>query len=112
MSNIAISIPKDEIAKFCRRWKTRELALLGSALHDDFSPDSDLDMLITFAPDVDWGLLDHVQMQQELQTLLRRNIDLISKRALEQSQNWLHRKEILETAQVLFPGQEQIHATG
>ena len=66
----------------------------------------------TFSPDADWGLLDHVQMQQELQALLRRNIDLISKRALEQSQNWLRRKEILGTAQVLFPGQKQIHATG
>jgi hypothetical protein len=66
----------------------------------------------TFSPDVDWGLFDHVQMQQELQSLLRRNIDLISKRALEQSQNWLRRKEILGTAQVLFPGQEQIYARG
>jgi predicted nucleotidyltransferase len=106
-----ITIPTDEITKFCRRWKIRELALFGSVLREDFSPDSDLDILVTFAADADWGLLDHVQMQQELQTLLQRNVDLISKRALERSPNWLRRKEILSTAQVLFSEQEAMRAT-
>jgi hypothetical protein len=111
MNNLVTTIPMDEIAKFCRRWKIRELALFGSALRDDFGPDSDLDILVTFATDADWGMLDHVQMQQELQALLQRNVDFISKRALERSRNWLRRQEILNTAQVLFSEQEAIHAT-
>jgi predicted nucleotidyltransferase len=111
MSNLVTAIPLDEIAGFCQRWKIRELALFGSALRDDFGPDSDLDILVTFATGADWGMLDHVQMQQELQALLQRNIDLISKRALERSRNWLRRQEILSTAQVLFSEQEAIHAT-
>jgi predicted nucleotidyltransferase len=102
----------DEIAKFCRRWKIRELALFGSVLRDDFGPDSDVDILVTFAGDADWGLLDHVQMQYELQALLRRSADLVSKRAVERSQNWLRRQEILDTAQVLFSTREATHATG
>jgi predicted nucleotidyltransferase len=112
MSNLIATIPGDEIAKFCRRWKIRELALFGSALRDDFGPDSDVDILVTFAGNAEWGLLDHVQMQYELQALLRRNVDLVSKRAVKRSQNWLRRQEILDTAQVLFPTKEVIHATG
>jgi predicted nucleotidyltransferase len=112
MSSFIATIPRDEIAKFCRRWKIRELALFGSALRDDFGPDSDVDILVTFAGNADWGLLDQVQMQRELQALLRRNVDLISKRAVKRSQNWLRRQEILDTAQVLFSTKEVIHATG
>lgn len=105
MNNFIATIPRDDIAKFCRRWKIQELALFGSALRDDFGPDSDVDILVTFAEDAEWGLFDHVQMQHDLQASLRRNVDLISKRAVERSQNWLRRQEILNTAQVLFSAQ-------
>jgi predicted nucleotidyltransferase len=112
MSNFITMIPRDEIATFRQRWKIRELALFGSALRDDFGADSDVDILVTFAGDAEWGLLDHVQMQHELQALLRRNVDLVSKRAVKWSQNWLRRQEILDTAQVLFSAKEATHATG
>jgi len=111
MSNPVATIPGNEIVEFCQRWKVRELALFGSALRDDFGPDSDLDILIDFDVDAEWGLLEHIQMQQELQTLLRRNVDLISKRALERSQNWSRRHAILSTAQILFSKAEAVHAT-
>lgn len=101
-----------EIAQFCRRWRIRELALFGSALRDDFRADSDLDFLVTFAADADWGLLDHIQMEQELQALLQRDVDLVTRRALERSQNWMRRQEILGTAQTLFSEQGAVHATG
>lgn len=104
------TIPVDKIAEFCQQWKIQELALFGSALRDDFRPDSDLDIVVTFAKDADWGLLDHVQMQLELQRLFNRNVDLISRRALEHSQNWLLREEILKTARVLFSSREATHA--
>ncbi len=51
-----IAIPQDKIADFCRRWKITEFALFGSVLRDDFRPDSDVDVLVTFAPDARWGL--------------------------------------------------------
>jgi len=111
MNNVLISLPSDKIASFCRRWKALELAIFGSALREDFSPESDLDFLISFAPDADWGLLEHMQMQQELRDLLQRNVDLVSRRAIEQSQNWIRRNEILTTARVLFSEQEASRAT-
>lgn len=102
MSTITMPFGRTEIADFCRRWKILELALFGSALRDDFRPDSDLDILVTFAPDADWGLLDHVQMRLELEKLFGRSVDLISKRALERSTNWVRREEIFKTAQILY----------
>ncbi len=47
-------------------------------------------------------MLDHVQMQLELERLFQREVDLISKRALERSDNWGRRQEILNSAQILF----------
>jgi len=102
MRNPFTAISADEIAGFCRRWKIHQLALFGSALRDDFGPDSDVDILVEFDKDADWSLLDHVQMQQELQALLGHKVDLISKRALERSGNWLFRREVLSMAKVFF----------
>jgi uncharacterized protein len=101
VTTLTFPLPMDAIQQFCRRWKIRELALFGSVLRTDFRPDSDVDVLVTFHDDAEWGLLDHMQMQQELATLLHRPIDLVSKRALERSANWVRREAILNTAQVL-----------
>jgi predicted nucleotidyltransferase len=97
-----IEIPEEQIAAFCRRWHISELALFGSVLRDDFGPDSDLDVLVTFVPGAEWSLLDHVRMEQELADLLGREIDLLSKRAVERSHNWIRRREILNTAEVIY----------
>lgn len=104
--------PIGEIAQFCQRWLISKLALFGSVLRDDFGPESDVDVLVAFSPGADWGLLDHVQMQQELQAILHRNVDLISARALERSRNWMLRDEIMNTAETLFPQRKAAHAAG
>jgi predicted nucleotidyltransferase len=62
-----IVIPKERIADFCRRWKITELALFGSVLREDFRADSDVDVLVTFAPDATWSPFDHVDMEDELE---------------------------------------------
>lgn len=97
-----IPLPQDKIADFCRRWKINEFALFGSVLRSDFGPESDLDILVTFAPEADWSLFDHVRMQQELNQLLQRKVDLLSRRAVEQSHNEFRRRAILDTAQVVY----------
>ena len=94
-------LPAEKIADFCQRWQITEFALFGSVLRDDFRPDSDVDVLVTFAPEVDWGLFDHLRMKQELMGLLNRDVDLFSKEAVEHSPNPLRRQEILNSAQVV-----------
>jgi uncharacterized protein len=98
----SIPLPKDKIADFCFRWRVSELSLFGSLLREDFHSQSDIDILIAFQPESDWGLLEHLQMQQELQDLLGRDVDLVSKRAIERSSNWIRRQEVLSTAQPIY----------
>jgi uncharacterized protein len=95
-------LPIEEIKVFCQKWQIIEFALFGSALRDDFRPDSDLDVLVSFSPNAPWTLLDLVTMQHELENLVRRDVDLIEKRVVERSENWIRRNEILNTAQVFY----------
>jgi predicted nucleotidyltransferase len=89
------------VETFCHRWKVRELAVFGSALRDDFRPDSDVDLLVTFEPDANWGLLEQTTMESELAVILDRKVDLVSRRAVERSTNWIRRQEILGSAETV-----------
>lgn len=97
-----IPLDREKIAEFCRRWEITELSLFGSVLRDDFRADSDVDMLATFAPDAQWSLLDHVAMEEELSNIVGRKVGLVSRRAIEQSANWIRRKGILGTAEPYY----------
>ena len=97
-----IPIDREKIAEFCRRWKITEFALFGSVLRDDFRPDSDVDVLVTFAPDAEWSLFDDVDMEEALSAIFGRKVDLVSRRAVERSDNWIRRKAILSTAEPVY----------
>jgi len=88
--------------ELCDRWKIVELALFGSVLRDDFRADSDVDLLLTFAPGVVWSLFDWIDLQQEFTDLLDRPVDLVNKAELI---NPYRRREILATAQVIYANQ-------
>ena len=92
----------EQVDMFCQRWQVAELSLFGSVLRDDFGAKSDVDILATFSPNADWGLLDHVQMTMDLKAIFEKEVDLITRRGLERSSNWLRRDEILKTAQVIY----------
>ena len=100
--NEQLSIPGERLAEFCRRWSITQLALFGSALREDFRSDSDVDVLVSFSEDAHHTLFDMVDMQEELQGILGRPVDLISRRAVEKSRNYLRRKAILESAEVVY----------
>jgi predicted nucleotidyltransferase len=97
-----IPIERARVEAFCRKWKIAELALFGSVLRDDFRPDSDVDVLVSFAPDADWSLLDHMAMEEELAGILGRKVDLVSRRAVERSANRIRRQAILGSAEVVY----------
>ncbi len=111
INSVVSAMPTEQIGQFCQKWHIRQLAFFGSALRSDFRQDSDLDVMVTFAPNANWSLFDHAQMQLELQRLFNRKVDLISRRALEQSPNWLLRDEIFKTARVVFSSGEAMHAS-
>jgi len=84
-----IDLPKEKIIEFCKKWKITEFALFGSVLGEDFGPESDIDVLVTFSPDSEHTLFDHVHMQDELKEIFQRDVDL--KRAIERSRNYTRR---------------------
>ena len=90
-----ITVDREKIAEFCRRWKITELSLFGSVLRDDFRPGSDVDVLVTFAPDAQWSLFDAVEMEQELSTIFGRKVDLISRRPVSYTHLTLPTKRIV-----------------
>jgi len=102
MTTTAIELPMEKIQEFCHKWQITEFALFGSVLRGDFRPDSDIDVLITFSPTAKRGLTETLQMRDELQAVFERKVDLIVKDAIERSENWLRRKNILESAQTIY----------
>jgi predicted nucleotidyltransferase len=101
-TQIKIKVPQGRIADFCRRWKIIELALFGSVLTDDFGPDSDVDILVRFAEDATWSLFDLVTMQEELKQLFGREVDLVERQAVENSENYIRRRHILSTVETVY----------
>ncbi len=104
MQALAIELPEKALTEFCRRWKVRELAVFGSALRDDFRPDSDVDFLVNFADDARWSLWDVITAEEELADILGRPVDLVERSTVEQSENWIRRNDILRTARVVYGG--------
>jgi predicted nucleotidyltransferase len=76
MNYHGVHIPKREIAEFCRRHDIRRLALFGSILREDFRLDSDIDVLVVFAPEARVGMFGLTRMQAELSQLLGKKVDL------------------------------------
>lgn len=102
MNKLQIDVSKSEIAAFCQKWLIEEFALFGSAVRGDFHQNSDIDVLVTFKPEAKWTLFDQVDMQDELKSLFGRQVDLVSREGIERSQNHIRRREIIESARVMY----------
>ena len=99
MPTLQILFPTDQIAAFCQKWKITELAVFGSVLRDDFRPESDVDVLVSFTDDAHWSLYDWVDMQEDLKGMFGRDVDLVEKKSLH---NPFRRHAILTTKQVIY----------
>lgn len=97
-----IIVPRKKLAEFCRRWKVSELAFFGSVLRDDFRSGSDIDLLVSFSPKAKISLFDLVRMQNELKEIFGRDVDLVERKAIEKSENYIRRKNILSNTQVIY----------
>ena len=96
---IAIEIPKEKLREFCRKWKVTEFALFGSVTRpEEFRADSDVDVLVTFDRESTWSLFDMVHMHEDLVEIFGRDVDLLTRRSVEQSRNPIRRESILSTA--------------
>jgi uncharacterized protein len=99
MVQVKIPLDQERIEVFCRKWKVKELSLFGSALRDDFTPTSDIDVLVELKPEHGLTLYDWLDMIEELEGIFGRKVDLVAKKGLK---NPLRRREILDTAKVVY----------
>jgi uncharacterized protein len=101
MPHVAIDYDAEQLRDFCRRRKIAEFSLFGSVVRDDFGPESDVDVLVTFAPDAPWTLSSWLEMQRELEAIFQRRVDLIERDAVEHSDNRFRKRAILSSAVML-----------
>ena len=99
-----IDVPPHKVAAFCKRWRIAELALFGSVVRQDFGPQSDVDVLVTFHPAARPTLMDMARIEDELSALLGRRADLVERRTVERSRNYLRREAILRSARTVYAG--------
>jgi predicted nucleotidyltransferase len=90
------------IEGFCTKWSVHRLELFGSVLRDDFRSDSDVDVLVSFETPVHPTVYQMIDMQDELETIFGRKVDLITRRSVERSRDQISRKKILESARVIY----------
>ena len=92
-----IEIPSERIAQICRKYGVKELAIFGSAARGGMRPDSDVDILVEFSPEVKIGW-EFFDLEEELAQLFGRNVDLGTKRSLKP---WV-RQDVLREAQIIY----------
>ena len=102
MTRAQIYLPREKIAEFCEKWQICNFAFFGSVLRDDFRPDSDIDVLVTFEEDARHTLFDLVHMQDELKQIFGRDVDIVSRRGIESSRNHIRRDAILNSAEAIY----------
>jgi len=94
------------IAEFCKKWQIREFALFGSVLRDDFRPDNDVDVLVTYMPTAHPSLFSLVQMEAELKKIFGRDVDLVDRLSVESSENYICRQNVLTSAVIFYSAEE------
>jgi len=99
-----LNLTPEHLADFCKQHHILELSLFGSILRDAFRPDSDIDMLVVFdhRANPHLSLMDLVGIEYQLEEMVGRKVDFIEKRSIIDSDNWIRRKNILNTAQVIY----------
>ena len=97
-----LPIPQGEIAAFCRKHGIRKFSLFGSVLRDDFGPDSDVDVVVEFRPDVRFGLFELVDMEDELSQIVGRKTDIHEFQALRP---WMQ-KEVAGSLELIYESAE------
>lgn len=97
-----LSLTPEQLKEICQKYDIAELALFGSILRDDFGLNSDVDFLVSYQPMAERNLFKKLRLKTQLETLLGRSVDVVSKNAIEKSRNRLRRNNILNSAEVIY----------
>ena len=93
-----VAIPRDRVVAFCQKHGIRKFALFGSVLRDDFGPQSDVDVVAEFRPEIRFTLCEMGHMEDELSEILGRRVDLMEFQGLRP---WFL-ETVLESMEVIY----------
>jgi predicted nucleotidyltransferase len=96
-----LPVDRNRLAELCRRYRVARLEVMGSFARGDAGPESDLDILVTFEPSARIGL-EFVELQQELEALFGRPVDLLTRASVEGSPNKYFRRYALRSTELLY----------
>lgn len=91
-----------EIKEFCNNWNIKELSVFGSVLTDKFNKDSDIDILVSFYDNSHYGLFELADMKAELEKIFGREVDLVTRKSVERSPNYLRSNSILSNLELIY----------
>jgi len=97
-----LNADKNELLKICKERQIVELALFGSVLRDDFNDDSDIDLLVTFAQNAKISFFDLDSIENQFSLLFNRQVDIVTKKAIKNSHNWIRKQNILDNSKVIY----------
>ncbi len=101
--NLQVDLPLEKIASLCKQYGVQELSVFGSALREDFTTNSDVDFLVVFENgDAGSWACKYSELADELSALLARKVDVVSREAVEESENYLRRRHILQSAKTVY----------
>lgn len=93
---------QNKLDKLCKETQIIELALFGSVLRNDFNDNSDIDLLVSFAEDAKITFFDLDNIEYQFSLLFDRPVDIVTKKAIENSHNWIRKHNILDQSQVIY----------
>jgi hypothetical protein len=102
--NVGLDFDEQKLADLCREWQITELSLFGSVLREDFAEQSDIDVLVSFASEANVSLADLLRIEAQLADLFGRKVDLVTRRSVEASENYIRRNAILGSAEPIYAG--------
>src|SRR2546427_13160928 len=102
MTRHGIERGSEETKAFCRKWKIKELSVFGSYLRDDFKSDSDIDFLFVLEVGIQLSIESWIAMEDELNTIIGRKVDLVPRKSVEESDNYIRRRHILSSAEAIY----------
>lgn len=96
-----IPVPHDKLDELCERWNLTQIWLFGSILRDDFRPDSDVDVLVSYNERARPSLFTLAKMERDFEEIFGRKVDLGERRGVEQSRNEIRKTRILASARLI-----------
>jgi len=96
-----LNVDYDQLAEICQRYHVVKLELFGSRAKGDARPDSDVDLLVTFAEGQEPGL-EFVTFAEELELCLGLTVDVLTRASIERSDNPVRRRSILSSAESIY----------